>query len=103
VHDLAVASGQEATQIMTSKRMTSKTGAAGNVIHGGNVNTSCNRKGGMVTPHLKRGATVFYPNNMDQQTWAEDRVVKTGQNELDRAREAMCASTPNIQGRNRVR
>jgi hypothetical protein len=41
--------------------------------------------------------------NMDQQNLGRTPSRETRPNELDRVREAMCASTPNIQGRNRVR
>ena len=42
--------------------------------------------------------------NMDQQSLCRTQSRESGTSELDRVREAarMCASTPNIQGRNRV-
>jgi hypothetical protein len=41
--------------------------------------------------------------NMDQQNLGRTPSRENRPNELDRVREAMCASTPNIQGRTRVR
>ena len=51
-----------------------------------------------------RKAPSSYPANMDQQNLGRTPSRKNRPNELDRVREAaVCASTPNIQGRNRVR
>jgi hypothetical protein len=37
-------------------------GASENVRHGGNVNPPAIERAGPVTPHLKRGASDFYPS-----------------------------------------